>query len=202
MALRRPSPGIDPSLWDEIRSVLTKLYVILDTETTGLLAPEMVSVAVIDPEGRTLVDDIVRPAKPIEPDAQRITGLTKDVVADKPEFPSVEPQLTSVLTGQCVIIYNAAYDVSVLQNTYDRYGLLLPQFETWCAMEWFARVYGEWNERRRSYTWQSLAKAAAYFEVPQENAHNALGDCLTTWNVLQAALQRAGFRMNGMDPLL
>jgi DNA polymerase-3 subunit epsilon len=187
--------------WDEIRRLLDDPYVVLDTETTGLLAPEMVSVAVVDDNGETLLHEIVRPAKPIDPGASRVSGLTAEAVADRPEFPSIEPRLTELLTGRRVVIYNAAFDTQVLANTYARYGFELPAFSTWCAMKWFAQLNGEWDQRRRAYRWQSLATAAAYFGVSQARAHDALDDCRTTWKILQEALHRSGERVVGMDPL-
>lgn len=187
--------------WEELRPLLDGSYVVLDTETTGLLAPELVSVAVIDHLGETMLHEFVRPAKPIESDASRITGITNDCVADKPPFPTIEPILTSAIAGKLVVIYNAAYDLEVMRNTYARYGLALPEFSLWCAMEWFAHLNGDWNEARGSYVWQSLAKAADYFGVDNPSVHDALADCRTTWRLLQEALRRAGLREAGTEPL-
>ena len=187
--------------WEELRILLDTPYVVLDTETTGLLEPEMVSVAVVDQQGESILHEFVRPAKAIEPGASRITGITDAMVADKPPFPEVEPLLTGAIADRLVVIYNAAYDSQVLRNTYARYGLPMPEHQTWCAMEWFARLNGEWNAVRGSYVWKSLAKAAAFFGVENPSAHDALADCRTTWKVLQEGLRRAGLRESGMDPL-
>ena len=187
--------------WDAIRHLQSEPYIILDTETTGLLAPEMVSVAVVDDYGRSMLHEVVRPGKPIDPAASRISGLTDAAVADRPEFPAIESMLTDLISDRRVVIYNAAFDTKVLANTYARYGFELPSFRPWCAMEWFAVLNGEWDSQRQSYRWQSLAKAAAYFGIDQAQAHDALDDCLTTWRVLQEAMRRSGDRVAGMDPL-
>jgi len=187
--------------WEGLRPLLDGSYVVLDTETTGLLSPELVSVGVIDPLGETMLHEFVRPAKPIESEASRITGITNDSVADRPAFPTIEPILTSAIAGKLVVIYNAAYDQKVLRNTYARYGLALPEFSPWCAMKWFAHLNGDWDEARGSYVWQSLAKAAGYFGVEAPGAHDALADCRTTWRLLQEALRIAGLREAGTDPL-
>jgi DNA polymerase-3 subunit epsilon len=187
--------------WEEIRFLLEAPYVVLDTETTGLLSPELVSIAIVDDRGRPLMHEFVHPAKPIEPEASRVTGLTMEAVAGNAEFPAIAPRVSEALAGMRVAIYNAAYDTQVLRNTYARYGLTVPDFTPWCAMEWFARLNGEWDERRGTYAWQPLAKAAAFFGLSAENAHDALGDSLTTWRILQEAFRRAGLRVGGMDSL-
>lgn len=191
----------DKTVWKDLRALLDKPYVVLDTETTGLLDPEIVSIAILSHSGETIVNRFVRPTKPIDPEATKVSGIDASTVADAPPFSAIESAVSSALTGKLVVIYNADFDTAALRNTYARYGLTLPSFETWCAMKWFARVYGDWNERRRDYAWKPLAQAAEYFGVPQAAAHDALDDTLTTWRILQAATQRAGESIPGMRPL-
>ncbi len=187
----------------EIRQMLAdKDYLVLDTETTGIVMPELVSIAVIDHRGRTVVDETIRPAKPIEPEASAVTGITNEMVRDRAEFPAIYEQLQAALGGRLVVIYNAAYDLRALANTCARYGLEIPKFRYWCAMEWFARLFGNWDDQRQAYVWQKLSVAAEYFEVEQKTAHTALADCLTTWRVLEAALLKSRQMQSYMDPLL
>ncbi len=192
--------GADP--WDELRWLAESPYVILDTETTGLLEPEIVSIALVDDVGRSLLHEFVLPAKPIEPGASRITGITVASLAGRPAFPIIAGEVARHVSGKRVVIYNAAYDLAALANTHRRYGLPLPLFEPWCAMEWFARVYGQWDSARAAYVWQPLRKAATHFGIEAEAAHDALADCLTTYAILREAMRRSGLRSLGMDPLL
>ncbi len=191
-----------PDPWGELGRLVQEPFVLLDTETTGLLAPEAVSIAVVSDAGRPLLHEWVRPAKPIEPEAERLTGLSLAMLDDKPSFPTVATAVADVLRGRRVVIYNAAYDVAVLENTHRRYGLPMPSFEPWCAMEWFARLNGQWDPQRGAFVWQSLQKAAAYFGVRVESAHDALADCMTTWSILREAMRRSGLRVDGMERLL
>lgn len=196
-----PSRHADADPWDALRRLAEEPFVVLDTETTGLLAPEIVSIAVLDDAGRTLLHEFVRPAKPIEPGATRITGITAASLAGMPAFPAVAGDVARHIEGKRVVIYNAAYDVAALENTHRRYGLPLPPFEAWCAMEWFARIHGQWDDTRAAFVWQPLHKAAAHFGVSVESAHDALADCLTTWGVLREAMRRSGVRAAGMRSL-
>lgn len=198
---RRPADRSGGDPWGDLRRLAEGPYVVLDTETTGLLAPEVVSVACVDDSGRPLLHEFVAPAKPIEPEASRITGITNESLAGRPAFPAVAGALAGVLAGKRVVAYNAAYDVQVLVNTHRRYGLELPRFEPWCAMEWFAHIYGQWDPGRAAFVWQPLHRAAGYFGVPVETAHDALADCLTVWRILEAAMRRCGLRRAGMASL-
>lgn len=189
------------SPWEEIANLLRRPYVVLDTETTGLLAPEVVAVAVVASDSRTLLNELVRPAKPIDPEASRITGIDAEAVRDKPEFPVIADRLRQAIEGRLVIIYNAPYDIEALRNTHLRYGLPDLPIDSWCAMRWFARVYGDWNEKRRDYTWQSLSKAAEYFSVSQDAPHDALDDALTLSRIVREAACRAEGQVTGMRPL-
>ncbi len=201
MSARLPDSDTAADAWGEVRRLASEPFVVLDTETTGLLAPEIVSIAVVDDRGRPLLHEWVRPEKLIEPEASRLTGLTLEALAGKPSFVEIAPTVSDVLRGRRVVIYNAAYDVAALENTHRRYGLEVPPFESWCAMQWFARLYDQWDPERGSFVWQPLSKAAAFFGVRVDAAHNALADCLTTWHVLQEAMRRSGVRVSGMDSL-
>lgn len=195
-------PGAESAAWEELRSLAARPFVILDTETTGLTAPEVVSIAIVDDRGRPLLHEIVQPARPIEPEAARINGFRAEDLAQRPAFPAIAPAVAEAVRGKRVVIYNAAYDMTVLANTHRRYGIAVPEFEPWCAMQWFARIYGQWDAGRAAYAWQSLAKAAEFFHVQARGAHDALADCLTTWAILREAFLRSGVRVLGMDALL
>lgn len=186
---------------EEIRTALDRPYVVLDTETTGLLAPEIVAVAVVDQHGNPLLNEFVRPAKPIDAEASRITGIDAETVREKPEFPEIASRLSRSLEGRLVVIYNAPYDLEALRNTHLRYGLPEQRLDAWCAMRWFARVYGEWNEKRRDYTWQPLSRAAEYFGIAQNAPHDALDDALALSRILREAIGRASGRVAGMRTL-
>ncbi len=54
---------------DSFREMIARNnWLVLDTETTGLVAPaEVIQIAIVNPEGQVLLDSLVSPAQPIPP---------------------------------------------------------------------------------------------------------------------------------------
>ena len=74
------------------RTWVTRDFVILDTETTGLYSPaRIVEISCIDREGNVLVDSLVNPGIPIPADASAIHGISDADVADRPSFSDLWP---------------------------------------------------------------------------------------------------------------
>ena len=173
-------------IYDIIRS---KNFLVLDTETTGLDATsEIVSIAVIASDGRPLLNTLVHPTRAIPKEATAIHGITNAMVKSVLPFP-VEI-LTQILTGQNVIVYNVGYDVTMLYRSVEAANMPKvewSQIANWyCAMETFAEIYGDWNDYRQNYRWQTLHKACVHYGIPLTNGHNALDDCLATLEVCRA----------------
>jgi DNA polymerase-3 subunit epsilon len=145
-------------------------WVILDTETTGLHNAEIVEIAIVSHVGATLLNTLVKPSIPIPADVVAIHGISDEMVADAPSFPEVYPQIVQALEGKRVFIYNAAFDIKILNYCRNLHGLkslsLSKHYE--CIMKWYAQWAGDWSDRHESYRWQSL-----------DGGHRALRDCLT-----------------------
>jgi len=170
----------------------SKDFLILDTETTGLNdRAEIVSIAVIRSDGTTLLNSLVKPVRPIPPDATRIHGITNEMVASAPPFPT--ENIFGLLRGRNVIVYNAQYDKSMLYRSaaaVERYDVDWTYLADWfCAMEAFSEIYGEWNDYHGNYKWQKLSTACTYYKIPVVGAHGALADCQMTLKVCEAMLK-------------
>lgn len=166
-------------------------YIILDTETTGLdQRAEICQIAIIDSAGNTLLDTLVRPVRGIPYDAERIHGITDEMVQDAPIWPSLIPQIDAIVRGRNIIVYNAIYDRSMFHRSSEAHALPKTEWRdiaAWhCAMLAFSEIYGEWNDYHGNYRWQKLTTAARYYSLPVVNAHSALGDCLMTLGVVRA----------------
>jgi Exonuclease len=100
------------------RQVLAdELTVVLDTETTGLGEnARIVELSVITAAGEVLLDTLLDPGEPIPAEATGLHGIGDQDVAGAPTFSEILPQLTAVLQGRRVVIYNAPYDTGRLRH--------------------------------------------------------------------------------------
>ena len=162
--------------------------VYLDTETTGLdEMAEMCEIAILDSDGSPLLHTLVKPKNRIPWDAERIHGISNEDVANAPTWPEIRDDVYKILTARKLAIYNAEYDLRIIQQCDQLYGLSPNHVQNWiCVMELYAQYFGEWNERRGNYKWQKLTTAAAHtkYIYTDRNAHRADEDCRMTRHVL------------------
>lgn len=108
--------------------------------------------------------------------AQAVHGITPLMVANELPFERYVPTVLGILSkADKVIAYNAAFEDSYLKA----YGIEVDQGKWIDPMIMFAEIYGEWNERRGSYKWQSLTKCATYYSY-EFKAHDSLEDVKAT----------------------
>lgn len=142
--------------------------VYLDLETTGLEAPDIVQIGLVDNEGKVLIDTLVKPGKKIEAGAYRVHHISNSMVEDAPTFLEIYDKLVEHTTGKIVIIYNMAFDRPVIQRLVKKHGLQpIMAKGVECAMLKNARFVGEWSSYHQSYTWPKLIGGD----------HSAAGDC-------------------------
>lgn len=181
------------------RSILTKDFVVLDTETTGLEPHDVViSIGVIDKRSKVLLISYAKSPFRIPAAATAVHGITDEMIADAPHFYSVYVRLVKQIRNRPILIYNRDYDLRMIRQSLESQSddweqieeamavLCKDMTETHCVMEWFAQFYGEWNDYHNSYTRKKLIQAARHFNISTEGAHGAIADCLMTLRVVEA----------------
>lgn len=103
-----------------------------DTETTGLQpnnGDRIIEVGAVElvnhvPTGNTF-RMLINPGRPVSQDTIRITGITDDMLVDKPAFedPSVANALTDFIGDASIIAHNAEFDRGFLNMELERCGL-------------------------------------------------------------------------------
>lgn len=169
------------------RKYLAQSPVYLDTETTGIRSDaEIIEITIIDTDGSVLVDSLVKPQGIITADAEKVHGISNESVKDSPEWGSVWPEVQSATEGRNVGIFNASFDLRLMEQSHNAAGLLWAPLvaEPFCIMHLYAQFYGEWDRHRRSYRWQSLEKAGRQCRIELPNSHRAKDDTLLTRAIL------------------
>lgn len=94
---------------------------VIDVEGNGANPPDLVEVAALPiRDGRLDTSSagawLIRPPVPVTPLAARIHGLTNAVLADKPTWDRVAPQVETLLGRSWVCAHNAHVDYGVLHR--------------------------------------------------------------------------------------
>ena len=157
-------------------------YYVLDTETTGLSATdEIVQIGIVDSDGSTVLNQLIKPTIPIPAGASTIHGYYDRDVAGAPNFKQIYIQLSALLAGQVVVAYNMDFDWRMLQQTAARYRLPdLRMGKRHCAMKQYARFKGVRKNSGRNYTWHKLGNAVRQEGLLVARAHDALDDARMT----------------------
>jgi DNA polymerase-3 subunit epsilon len=173
------------------KEILAGRPLFLDTETTGLdQGAEVVDIAVVDLDGRVVLNELVRPCKPIPVAASAVHGIRDADVAGAPSFAELWSRLREALAGQTVVIYNRDFDVRMLEQSARACGITdrLPM-TAHCAMVLYAQYWGDWSDYFEDYRWQRLEEAARQQGVRVEATHRALADAELTRRLMLAMVE-------------
>lgn len=188
------------------REIMQQDFVVFDTETTGLdpkNGDEAVSIGLVSKSGKILMDTLLRHKKRSDPRALEIHGHTWEETREAPTFLQVVPQLITAIGDKQILCYCVGnFDANILLSSGYAAGLeerngmgrfpVIPQLDfdyrhrTIQVLPLFADFYGEWNDSRESYKWQSLTTAARFFDIDTAGAHGAAADCRMTLRVVEA----------------
>jgi DNA polymerase III epsilon subunit family exonuclease len=148
----------------------------LDFETTGLHVESghrviEVGVVRLEPQSgrREAFSTLIHPGGPISRRTQAIHGITDEMVAGAPRFPSVLPQLAPLIEGAVFIAHNAPFDLGFLRAESKWAGLPMPEP---------AAVVDTLSLARHVFRLPScsLSSVAARIGLPFHGAHRALAD--------------------------
>jgi DNA polymerase-3 subunit epsilon len=174
---QRRQARADAARW--AAGIVTRPNVVyLDTETTGIDGnSEIVEIAVIDANGQPLLDTLVRPDSIIPLEVIRIHGINDDMVASAPRWTDVYPEMLRLIDGCAVVVYNAEFDLRLVNQMNRRAGFLALPPSWQCAMKRYAAYSTVWNEKYGNYRFHKLDVALAAFGYRPAD-HRARADAL------------------------
>lgn len=153
------------------------MYAIVDIETTGGFASGngITEVAVVlhngfEVEGR--YSTLINPRQPIPRYITALTGITNEMVADKPGFDEVAPHLFNLLSGRIFVAHNVNFDYSFIKSHLDSCGFDL-QVKKLCTVRLARKIY----PGHHSYSLGNLCRS---LDIDINNRHRAEGDADAT----------------------
>jgi DNA polymerase III alpha subunit (gram-positive type) len=168
-------------------------FCVHDTETTDLTRhrdvhhekqPKIIEFAGILTDGEKIIDQIeflCNPQEPLQPIITKITGLTDEILQDKPRFVNFIPQVRAYfMRGEVVISHNLSFDKALLKYEMDRVEGTLqdcayPLHEI-CTVEQTFAMYG-----RRMKLSELYEKAVG----PYVQKHRAMDDVMLLHEICQ-----------------
>jgi DNA polymerase-3 subunit epsilon len=153
--------------------------VLLDTETTGLetsLGHRIIEICCLElrnhvPTGRVL-HRLVDPGRDIDPEAERIHGITRASLLGKPRFDEIADELLAFLGDDPIVAHNAPFDIGFINAELAR--LDLPPLDPGRAIDTVALA-----RQRHPGLPANLDALCRRFGIDNSmrTSHNALLDC-------------------------
>ena len=151
----------------------------LDFETTGIDPhhDRVLSYALLE-EPDVEITGLVDPAVPIPAASAEVHGITEAMLADAPSSTEgltvVVDWVQSLVDRQVgLVVFNAAYDLTMLRAEAARLGLTQPDWSRLLVVDPFVV---DWGVERGARGQRRLVDVASYYGIPIENAHDATCD--------------------------
>jgi DNA polymerase-3 subunit epsilon len=162
--------------------MLRQPLIILDLETTGMLAAEerITEIGLIEVDNGEFVDSwsqLVNPEKSIPPFIESITGISDAMVRHAPTFAELAPALYARLQGKLLVAHNARFDYGFLRSEFGRVDLAY-EARVLCTVKLSRKLFPE----QRRHNLDSLIQR---HDLSCSARHRALGDAEVLWQFLQ-----------------
>lgn len=156
-------------------------YVIIDVETPNSSNNRISALGLAVVEHGQIIDEfytLINPEACFCDFNIRLTGITPDMVKDKPTFAQIWPKIFPYLTSGLIVAHNASFDVRVLAKCIQAYQLdFSPYTEYICTCEMARQIMSQSENHR-------LDTVCNLLNITLENHHCALNDARACANIL------------------
>ncbi|CDR33703.1 DNA polymerase III subunit epsilon [Criblamydia sequanensis CRIB-18] len=156
--------------------------IIYDTETTGVKAEfdRIIEIAAFDPHRNQSFVRFINPGIPIPKEATAIHHITDDMVKEAAPFSIVAKEFIEFCGSDSILVAhnNDGFDIHFLRQEAKRHEITLPEWKFVDTLKW-ARKY------RPDLPRHSLQFLREIYDIPANNAHRALDDCIVLHEVFK-----------------
>ena len=165
--------------------LLDNEVVVFDLETTGLNIAEceIIEIGAVKLRAGQIVetfDTLIKPKKPIPPDATAVNNITDEMVEDCLSIEQIFPDFYKFIDGTVLVAYNIDYDYGVLKTFGDKNGYIIANKQV-DALKLAKRALPQYKSHK-------LGKVVKILGITLDNAHRALFDTIATAEVLKVTL--------------
>ena len=121
---------------------MSKRFIVLDTETTGLEVEQghrIIEIGALLLEDRKKTDNhfhvYLNPERLIDEEAQKVHGISNKDLEDKPKFSEIADEFLEFIQNSTLIIHNAPFDLGFLNNELNLISSSYPRLEEICEVE-------------------------------------------------------------------
>ena len=121
---------------------MSKKYIILDTETTGLEVKQghrVIEIGAVLLNNRKKSEEhfhtYLNPFRLIDEEATKVHGITNQDLEDKPSFDEIAEEFIQFVEGSTLVIHNAPFDLGFLNTELNMASSAYPKLEDICDVE-------------------------------------------------------------------
>lgn len=161
-------------------------YAIIDIETTGANrnGNKITEIAIIITDGETVFDrfsSLINPERSIPANITYLTGITNEMVMDKPKFYELAKRIVEITQGCVFVAHNVFFDYNFIRNEFMELGFNfnLPKL---CTVRMSRKAF----PGLKSY---SLGNLVQHFNISLPNHHRAMDDANATYDLFKLIKQ-------------
>jgi DNA polymerase III epsilon subunit family exonuclease len=171
-----PGPTVGAGRPFAHRKLANVTFVAFDTETTGVnpKRDRIVEIAAVKYRNGEVIGEknwLVNPGRTVPRWAQRVHGISTEMVQDAPSFAKVYPEFLAFVEDAVLVAHNAPFDIAFINEELDRTQLKPPPNAVIDSLGLFRK----WFPDLKSHSLQNVADHA---EVRQDAFHRALADSM------------------------
>ena len=155
-------------------------YVVFDIETTGLspINDRITEIGAVKIREGVVVDEfnqLINPGIPIPEKIVELTGITDDMVSNKPNIEEVLPDFEYFIQDSVLVAHNASFDIGFIRENFFKIGKTLdnPVLDT---LELTRALFPQLKKHK-------LNVIAKYLNVDLTNHHRAVDDARATGEI-------------------